>query len=119
MEMDARTKKTLEAFVEAVKKREKDNLLKVVLFGSVARRRDTHDSDIDVFLLMRRANREKRYEMCDIAHDVDMEYGDFKTYIAPFVMGQASYDEGNRMGIPVLKNIEREGVVLFERETSS
>ncbi|MCL1940336.1 MAG: nucleotidyltransferase domain-containing protein, partial [Synergistaceae bacterium] len=50
-EIDELRVKALETFVDRLKEREGDNLLKVVLFGSVARGDSRLYSDIDVFVL--------------------------------------------------------------------
>lgn len=47
-------RKAIERFVSEVLARQGDNVLKIVLFGSVARGDDNEDSDIDVFLLLKK-----------------------------------------------------------------
>ncbi|MCL1874690.1 MAG: nucleotidyltransferase domain-containing protein [Synergistaceae bacterium] len=45
--------KTIEEFIHRLHLAEGDNLLQVVLFGSVARGDDCDDSDIDIFILLK------------------------------------------------------------------
>ncbi|NLL36355.1 MAG: nucleotidyltransferase domain-containing protein [Fretibacterium sp.] len=112
-------KKVLGSFVEQVKERQGDNLLKIVLFGSVARGDDEPDSDIDVFVLLKdpKGTTDKYIEnIVDIAYDIDLDEGDCKTYISPLVSVLESYEDAIRMGLPIYKAIQREGRVLYDAQ---
>ena len=108
-------RRVLEVFVRELEAKEGENLLRVVLFGSVARRTDLPDSDIDVFVMLRKSDFGKRGEIVDIAVDVDYDYGEYKTHLAPLTMAEDNYRESVALGLPLLKNIQRDGVVLFDR----
>lgn len=104
----------LRIFVEKLKESEKDNLLRVVLFGSVARGTETALSDIDVFILLKEGRRfDLTNRIVDISTDVDLDYGDCKTRIAPFISNETEYLRDSRI-IPVFEEISREGVVLYD-----
>ena len=108
-------RKVLEVFVRKLEAKEGENLLRVILYGSVARRTDLPDSDIDVFVMLRKSDFGKRGEIVDIAVDVNYDYGEYKTHLAPLTMAEDNYRESIALGLPLLKNIQRDGVVLFDR----
>ena len=109
--------KALEAFLEKLQEREGENLLQVVLFGSVARGDSRTNSDIDVFVLVDSGtNTELTERIVDISVDADIEEGECKVHIAPFINTLEEYRDGKTTGIPVFYNIEEEGVVLYDTE---
>ena len=46
--------KAIKEFIQRLRKAEGDNLMQVVLFGSVARGDDHEESDIDIFILLKK-----------------------------------------------------------------
>ena len=116
-EIDELRAKALETFVDKLKKREGDNLLKVVLFGSVARGDSRPYSDIDVFVLMKNGAYVELVErISEIYIDVNMEEGECKVWLSPFVATQEEYHERKFFGIPIYRIIDEEGVVLYDSE---
>jgi predicted nucleotidyltransferase len=78
--------KALEVFLEKLQEQEGENLLRVVLFGSVARGDSEPDSDMDVFVLVKNGTRWELMErIVDIAMDINLEAGESKVYISPFI----------------------------------
>ncbi|MDR3264408.1 MAG: nucleotidyltransferase domain-containing protein [Synergistaceae bacterium] len=114
-EIDQVREKSLEAFVEKLKAQEGENLLRVVLFGSVARGDSREDSDTDVFVLLKEGEKAKPAD-CDrivgVAVDVDLEEGECRTCISPIVYSLKEYRRN--AWIPLFENIEEEGIVLYD-----
>lgn len=109
------TRKAIERFVEEVLSRQKDNVVKIVLFGSVARGDYNKDSDIDVFLLL------KHYSRTDAISDdltqssiIADEENNYDTYTTPFALSLKNYAYGEQIGEQVIKNIKREGIILYD-----
>jgi predicted nucleotidyltransferase len=117
-EIDRIREKSLEAFVEKLKEQEGDNLLRVVLFGSVARGDSREDSDTDVFVLLKEGEKAD-FADCDrivsIAIDVDWEEGEYRTHLSPVVYSLKEYQKC--AWVPLFGNIEREGIVLYAVES--
>ena len=66
-------KDTLREFVRRVKGAEGDNLLRVVLFGSMVRGDFDEESDTDVFVLLRDGELfEKQREIVNLAYDASL-----------------------------------------------
>ena len=116
-EIDRIREKSLAAFVEKLKEQEGDNLLRVVLFGSVARGDCRKDSDLDIFVLVKEG---KHFELGErvigVAVDVELEEGECLVHLSPFVKTWEEYSFGTRVGIPVFSAIEEEGIVLYDVE---
>jgi predicted nucleotidyltransferase len=107
--------KALEAFLENLQEQEGENLLRVVLFGSVARGDSESDSDIDVFVLVKNGTRWELMErIVDLAMDTNLEEGESKVYISPFINTLEEYGYARAIGLPVYYNIDEEGIVLYD-----
>jgi predicted nucleotidyltransferase len=107
--------KTLEIFVEKLKEKEGDNLLQVILYGSVARGDCRDDSDTDVFVLLRdgeKADSETCDAITDIALDINSETGESKTYLSPIVFSLSEYQKCPWE--PLFCNIRKEGIILHD-----
>jgi predicted nucleotidyltransferase len=109
--------KSLETFVEKLREQEGENLLSVILFGSVARGDAREDSDTDVFVLLKEGEKAELSD-CDrvvgVAIDVDLEEGECRTHISPHVYSLKEYQKC--AWIPLFDNIEEEGIVLYDVE---
>ena len=109
--------RTLNSFLEKLQEREGENLLKVVLFGSVARGDSRPDSDMDLFILVREGQMwDLSKRIVDISVDADMDEGECKVHISPFINILEEYQEDKDFGIPVFHHIDEEGLVLYDAE---
>jgi predicted nucleotidyltransferase len=107
--------KALEAFLEKLQWQEGKNLLRVVLFGSVARGDSESGSDIDVFVLVENGARMELSErIVGLAMDVNLEEGESKVYVSPFISTLEEYGYDRAIGLPVYYNIDEEGVILYD-----
>jgi predicted nucleotidyltransferase len=114
-------REAVNTFVGKLKEEEGENLLQVILFGSVARGDDHDDSDIDVFILLKNYDsleKEKikiKHKIYDIVTDIGNLY-QHKIYISPFIHSEKTYLENGRDSL-IYYNIADEGVVLYENPT--
>jgi predicted nucleotidyltransferase len=86
-----------------------DNLHMMRLFGSKARGDATHESDIDILIIVKERTVECERQISAIAVDVDFEYN---TNVSPIVYSQHEYEMNCRLGSPFIKDIAREGIPL-------
>lgn len=107
--------KALNIFLNELLERQKDNVLRVVLFGSVARHEDNEDSDIDVFLLLNENSLMGKIS-ADIIRSAAIadEATSYDTYVAPFSLSSEEYAYSEKIGVPIIENIKREGIVLYD-----
>ena len=89
-----------------------DKLRSVISYGSVARRTQTEESDIDIMILIDGSNDELRQyddKLNDISTDFSLKY--FKVLSVVDVSYQEYLDWKNLS--PFYKNVSEEGVVLY------
>ncbi|MCL1875964.1 MAG: nucleotidyltransferase domain-containing protein [Synergistaceae bacterium] len=113
--MNSITQKTLDLFVERVKKHEGDNLSRIILFGSVARGEANIDSDIDVLFILKECSFEKKREICYISADVEKDMNfDENAYLQALTMSEEESKGLDYYGLMI--NVNREGVVLYDSQ---
>ncbi len=85
-----------------------ERLVKVVLFGSVARGEDTPESDVDVLVVLRGPvdHYAESEPLSAIMVDMMAAFGEFVT---PVVMDESTYRTGDW---PLLRNVREEGISL-------
>jgi uncharacterized protein (UPF0332 family)/predicted nucleotidyltransferase len=108
----------LARFVEGLRERYGDDLLRVVLFGSKARGDFDSESDFDVLVVLRMEDeayfRESR-EICNFTADVDLAYG---VVISPLIKTEPDYKTMRRDNLLLSRNIEHDGVILWTNPRS-
>ncbi|MCL1940838.1 MAG: nucleotidyltransferase domain-containing protein [Synergistaceae bacterium] len=115
LKMHSITHKTLDLFVDRVKEHEGDNVLKIILFGSVARGDADKDSDIDVLFILKECSFEKKREICYISADVekDMDF-DENAYLQALTMSEEESKGLDFYGLMI--NVDNEGVILYDSQ---
>lgn len=83
-----------------------DDIVKIILFGSVARGEDTEESDIDILIVTSDSD-ELPDEINSIAVDIILEKDEF---ISPHVMSEEHFNK--TIDYPFLTNVLKEGVVI-------
>ena len=81
-------------------------ILKIILFGSVARYEDGEESDIDILIITSDCD-ELPDEINSIAVDIILEKDEF---ISPHVMSEEHFNK--TIDYPFLTNVLKEGVVI-------
>jgi len=83
------------------------DLVDLRVFGSVARGQAHEESDVDVFVLLRRAGWAERRAVLDIAADLWVES---ELFLSPTVMDEGQHREWRRQERPLVMDIERQGI---------
>ena len=83
-----------------------DDIVKIILFGSVARGDDTEESDIDILIITANSD-ELSDEINSAAVDIILEKDEF---ISPHVMSEEHFNK--TIDYPFLTNVLKEGVVI-------
>ncbi len=100
----------LTTFVERLRQRYGDDLLRVVLFGSKARGDFDSESDLDLLVVVRMTDgRYRQYwsEIADIAWQIELAYGIVTSLI---VKDQTDYARMREHRLLLVRNIERDGI---------
>ncbi|MBE6504984.1 MAG: nucleotidyltransferase domain-containing protein [Methanobrevibacter sp.] len=90
-------------FADAIRS---DDIVKIILFSSVARGDDTEESDIDILIITTNSD-ELSDEINSAAVDIILEKDEF---ISPHVMSEEHFN--NTIDYPFLNNVLKEGIVI-------
>jgi len=97
----------LKKFKKEIKQINGNNLRKVILFGSYARRKADKNSDIDVILIFQKEPSVRiKNRIREISNSLSLEYD---VVIAEFLVTQSEFQ---KYKTPFLLNVKKEGVVL-------
>lgn len=83
----------------------------IILYGSVAKGTDQHDSDVDVALIIEHPlSTEQKDKLTDFIVDMDLKYD--KVFSVIDIIG--SDIENYKSIIPFYRNVREEGIVLWK-----
>jgi len=98
-----------EAFAKDVRKLLEDNLVEIVLFGSVARGEWSEESDIDLLIVVKNNPWETQKKLADLVVDYLLRYG---IYISPKVISIEDFEFMKRINSAFYINVSREGIPI-------
>jgi uncharacterized protein len=103
--------KTLKQAEAELKKLLGDKLKKLILFGSYSRGDYNNESDIDLIALVDETNPEEKFaeQIVDIMVDLSLKND---SILSIFMENDKNYEEEKSV-IPLLKNIEKEGMEIY------
>jgi predicted nucleotidyltransferase len=104
-----RVRGALEELARRLAARFGDSLVLMRLFGSRVRGEADAASDVDVAVVLERADWKDRCAVIDLAADVGLEHD---LDISPTVFDQSTYARWRRQERPLVMDIEREGIPL-------
>jgi predicted nucleotidyltransferase len=103
----------LTTFVDRLRQRYGDDLLRVRLFGSKARGDYRDESDLDLLVVLRMEQGDYRRHwngLVDLAWDIQLAYGIIISFI---LRDETNYAKMQRDQLLLARNIERDGVDLW------
>ena len=107
MHKTKRENKALRFFVDQIKKRLRDNLKQIILFGSKARGDDSRDSDYDCLVIVKKVSHTAKDIIDDAAGEALYQYN---TLISVIIISEERYNQQTYN--PLLMNVAKEGVPL-------
>lgn len=88
-----------------------DRIVQIILYGSVARKEDTKESDIDIAIILKgKLDKDTKTAFISWAADMDLKFG--KTF-SIIDIEQDLYNKWNTI-LPFYKNINKEGIILWK-----
>lgn len=108
MKIQERYRRPVEEFVKRALERYQDEIEGIILFGSVARGEGKEDSDVDILVI----GDVSLEELVDISFPILLEYGEL---ISAKDMKKEHLEYLAKEGYSFVKNVIREGAVLYER----
>ena len=115
LDLPINVKQVLCTFIDKQKEVFGDTLVKIILYGSYARGDYTEDSDVDVMVLTTEEDEEAFARLfADMSGDTYDYFIDSKVDLSPNLQNINIYNKW--LGkYPYYDNIEREGVILYDR----
>lgn len=104
----------LDSYLDIVKDLYGDNLIKVILYGSYARGDFQEGSDVDLLILIDTPPQDERKQLSDLIDKTFDVKLDNNLDIEPLVKSIHTYEKWKDV-LPLFKNIDLEGKVLYER----
>lgn len=102
-------KKVVQSYVEELKNRIGNEIVKIVLFGSKVRGDFNQESDIDIFVLVR----EKTPDIRDRVGNLTADYiFDHDIPLSPVLYDLDEYNQNRKLRSFFFENVEKEGVTL-------
>lgn len=105
----------LDKFIQDVKGIYGNKLQRIILFGSYARNEQTHDSDVDIFIIVnldKAVLKRKDNELYDASYEMTISSGISVNPMAVFKQKFGYWKFSN----PLYQNICKEGITLYEYE---
>lgn len=88
-----------------------DNVISIVLYGSVARGTNTWESDVDIAILLRNPiSRETRDQLDDFLGEMDLKHDKLFSVID---ITEKMFETWKN-AVPFYKNVSEEGIVLWK-----
>jgi uncharacterized protein len=103
------TNTALARFADELRHRFGEAVIGVRLFGSYARSEADEESDVDVAVVLERADWSTRREVIDLATDAGLP---FDLRISPTIFDRKTYEHWREQERPLVMDIERDGVAL-------
>ncbi len=110
------TKREMEAvceFIEEITRKYGGEIEFVRLYGSRARGEGGEGSDIDLLICVEGWDRRYLDELSDLSFDYLLKYD---VLLSPIIYSEVEWISETKARTPFIKNIEREGIDLWERE---
>ncbi|MBC7074426.1 nucleotidyltransferase domain-containing protein [Candidatus Parcubacteria bacterium] len=107
--MLASRKNALKTFVRMLKERHKDEVEKIILFGSVARGDDRENSNVDVLVIVKDDSFKMQRLISEIVVDILLKTG---VYISAKVLTLDEFNLLRRIGSSFYRSISKEGIVV-------
>lgn len=102
-------KKIIKTFRDMAKRDCKDQIEKMILFGSSARGDRGKESDIDLLIVWRGDKNEGWDRLEKIAFPLVLKS---KEYLSLKIVTPQEFQKMEKIGYPIIRNIKREGIVL-------
>lgn len=107
--LNQKEEQAVKAFVSAIRKKLKGQLLETKIFGSKVRGDYSQDSDIDILIVLKERSKYLIDTLYEKLLDIELEYD---SKISLTIFSQAEYQHNINAHTPFMESLANEGVVL-------
>jgi len=108
--------KAINAYLKLLKKHYGAKILKVILFGSVARGEFDKESDADILIVIADSNQKIKDEISMSAYEIMLKNN---IVLSPIVMDEGTFDWYRKNRDPFYNNIRRDGIDIWTKKQES
>ncbi len=102
-------RKVISSFVKELRDKLGNEIVTIRLFGSKVKGDFQEDSDIDIFILVKKKTAEIEDTIAEIEVDYDIKYG---LFLSPVLYSLFEYKKNKELGSFFFENVEKEGIIL-------
>jgi len=107
--LNQKEEQAVKAFVSAIRKNLKDQLLEIKIFGSKVRGDYSQDSDIDILIVLKERSKYFVDTLYEKLLDIELEYD---SRISLTIFSQTEYQHNVNAHTPFMESLSNEGVAL-------
>ena len=108
--MNKNQREALSRYLEILRQEYKDQISKVILFGSLARGESDPESDIDLLIVITNGDQKLKDEISMACFDIILETN---VILSPLVMDRETYEWHKNYRDPLYNNIQKDGLDLW------
>ncbi len=110
LELNENQKEALSRYLAILRQKYKEQISKVILFGSVARGNPDPESDIDLLVVTANGDQKLKDEISMACFDIILKT---EVILSPLVMDKETYEWHKKYHDPLYNNIQRDGIDLW------
>jgi predicted nucleotidyltransferase len=104
---------TVNAYIALLKEKYSENIIKIIMFGSAARRKRKRESDVDLLIITTNRRQSVKDEISMSAFDIMLKNN---IVLSPIVMDKETYEWYRKYRDPFYNNIIRDGVDIWTKK---
>lgn len=109
LSLNQKEEQAVKAFVAAIRKNLKDEVLEIKLFGSKVRGDYSQDSDIDILIVLRKRNKSIIDTLYEELLDIELEYD---SKISLTIFSESEYQHNLDAHTPFMKSLANKAIAL-------
>lgn len=114
-EMNKNQREALSRYLTILRQKYKNQISKVILFGSLARGESDPESDVDLLIVTVNGSQKLKDEISMACFDIILETD---VILSPLVMDGETYDWHKNYRDPLYNNIQKDGIDLWMKKNA-
>ena len=112
-ELNKNQREAIIRYLSILNKKYKEEILEVILYGSVARGEPALESDIDLLIVTANGGQELRDEISMACFDIILQT---EVILSPLVMDEETYEWHKKYRDPLYNSLQRDGIDLWMKK---
>jgi predicted nucleotidyltransferase len=113
LELNKNQREAIIRYLSILNKKYKEEILEVILYGSVARGEPSLESDIDLLIVTANGGQDLRDEISMACFDIILQT---EVILSPLVMDEETYKWHKKYRDPLYNSIQRDGIDLWMKK---